>query len=131
VTKYRSGLASGVRQLGLARAAAGDLAGAVADARKALSLYEGLPSRTVEDWFETACVHAALAGLAGSGVPAAEAEREADAAMALLRKAVGLGYRDADAVHAEEALDPLRSRDDFRLLMLDLTFPADPFAAAR
>ena len=28
----------------------------------------------------------------------------------------------------DPALDPLRSRLDFRLLMLDLEFPADPFA---
>jgi hypothetical protein len=28
----------------------------------------------------------------------------------------------------EDALEPLRGRDDFRLLMLDLAMPADPFA---
>jgi len=30
-------------------------------------------------------------------------------------------------VRIESALDPLRSRDDFRLLMMDLAFPAEPF----
>ena len=33
-----------------------------------------------------------------------------------------MGYRNADA------LDPLRDRDDFRLLMMVLAVPAEPFA---
>ena len=85
-------------------------------------------------WFETACCRAALAGLAGrdgSGVSAAEASSEAGKAMALLKKAVGMGYRNADTFRTEPALEPLRNRDDFRLLMMDLEFPADPFAVAR
>jgi hypothetical protein len=73
-------------------------------------------------------VLAGLAGRAGSGVSAAEAVTEADAAMALLRKAVAMGYRSLDTYRTEDALDPLRSRDDFRLLMRDLEFPPDPFA---
>ena len=92
-----------------------------------------MPSRSHEEWFQTACARAALAGLAGrggSGVSAAEAVTEADAAMALLHKAVGVGYRNPDAYRTEDALDPLRSRDDFRLLMRDLEFPSDPFAPA-
>jgi hypothetical protein len=91
----------------------------------------GLPSRTNEGWFETACAHAALAGLAGragSGVSAAEAVTEADAAMALLRRAVAMGYRSPDVFRAEGALDPLRDREDFRALMMDLAFPAQVFA---
>jgi hypothetical protein len=31
----------------------------------------------------------------------------------------------------EATLDPLQSRDDFRLLMMDLAMPANPFGAAR
>ena len=119
-------LAESLRRRGLARRDLGDPAGAAADARRALALYDGLPSRSGEEWFETACCHAALAGLAGragSGVSAAEAAAEADAAMALLHKAVGMGYRDADAFRTEDALDPLRDRADFRLLMMDLALP--------
>ena len=62
---------------------------------------------------------------------AGEAASEADAAMALLRKAAGMGYRGADAYRTEDALDPLRGRDDFRLLMMDLAMPAEPFVAPR
>ena len=47
--------------------------------------------------------------------------------MAWLRRAVALGYRNPDAYRTESALDPLRNRADFRLLMMDLAFPADPF----
>ena len=95
--------------------------------------WEGLPSRG-EEWFATACARAALAGLArraGSGVSADEAASEADAAMALLGGGVAMGHRSHDAYRTEDALDPLRERDDFRLLMMDLAMPADPFAATR
>jgi hypothetical protein len=48
------------------------------------------------------------------------------------RAAALLVVEAAEAVahaHASDAdLDPLRVRDDFRLLMLDVTMPADPFA---
>jgi hypothetical protein len=51
--------------------------------------------------------------------------------MAHLRKAIEMGYRAAYFYRNEDALDLLRSRDDFRMLMMDLEFPSDPFAAAR
>ena len=85
----------------------GDAAGAVADTRRALGLYDGLAARSGEEWFETACCHAALEGLAGrpgSGVSAAEVSEHVARSMALLRKAVGLGYRNASAFRIESAL---------------------------
>ena len=51
--------------------------------------------------------------------------------MAVLRRAVAMGYRNRKAYGSESALDLLRGRDDFRLLMMDLVFPADPLAAPR
>jgi len=81
-----------------------------------------------------ACCHAALAGLAGragSGVSAAEGEIEAARAMEWLGRAVAMGYRNANALRIERALDPLRSREDFRLLMTELAFGNDTFAPAR
>jgi eukaryotic-like serine/threonine-protein kinase len=118
---------------GLTRRAMGDDAGAAADARRAVELYDALPSRHGERWFISACAHAALAGLAGrdgAGVSAAEATSEAETAVGLLRKAVGVGYRNPDAYRTEDALDPLRGREDFRLFMMDLAMPAEPFARA-
>jgi serine/threonine-protein kinase len=124
-------LASSLRRRGLARRDLGDPAGATADARRACGLFDGLPWRPGLVRFEAACCRAALSGLAGragSGVSAGEATSEADAAMSLLWEAVGMGYRNTDAYLTADALDPLRDRDDFRLLMMDLVFPAEPFA---
>jgi hypothetical protein len=48
--------------------------------------------------------------------------------MVELRKAVAMGYRSPEAYRTEDALDPLHGREDFRLMMMDLAMPADPFA---
>ena len=80
------------------------------------------------------CCHASLAGLAnhdGAGIAAADASSHAETAMALLKKAAGIGYGDPDTFRTETALDPLRGREDFQLLLMDLTFPARPFDGAR
>jgi tetratricopeptide (TPR) repeat protein len=129
-----SDLAESCLNRGLARRAVGDPAGAAADVRRATALYDPLPWRTGKEWFLSACAHAALAGLAGqagAGVSAAEGTEEAARAMALLHKAVAIGYRSPGAYRNEDALDPLRDRTDFRLLMLDLAMPADSFARRR
>ena len=87
-------------------------------------LYAAEPSLTGEHRYFFGCARAALAGLAardGSSVSAADA----DAAMARLCRAAAMGYRSPDTFRTEDALDPLRSRDDFKVLMQDLAFPAD------
>ena len=59
-----------------------------AEDRRAVALYDALPSRTGELWFLSACAHAAPAGLAdqaGSGVSAAEAASDAETAVARLQ----------------------------------------------
>ena len=97
-TSYRLGLAENYLNRGLARRALGDHAGAAADIRRAVALYDALAPADGEQMFVAACSHGALAGLAGqdgTGVSAAEAISEADAAMALLKKAVNTGYRRA------------------------------------
>jgi len=129
--EQRYWLVRAIRRRGLARRDLNDSAGAAADTRRALALCEGLPPRSGRDLFETACCHAALAGLAGraaSGVSAEEAEIEAARAIESLVRAVAAGYRNANEIRIESALEPLRSRDDFRLLMMDLAFPAEVFA---
>jgi len=131
VPSYRDHVAGALRCRGLARLGLGDLAGASADTRRAMEVWDGLASRVGEQWFETACCHATLACLAGrdgSGVSSGAASAEADKAMALLTKAVATGFRNANVFRIETALDPLRNRPDFRLLMMDLAFPEEPFA---
>jgi hypothetical protein len=61
----------------------------------------------------------------------ADGEAEAASAMDWLRRAVAVGYRNANELRNESALDSLRSRRDFQLLMMVLAFPADPFAQVR
>ncbi len=120
---YRSLLAHSLRRRGLVLGELGDSTGGAADTRRALGLYDGLKARAGEEQFETACCRAALAGLAGrdgAGVSAAEGRAEADQAMALLRKAVDTGYRNAAAFRTEPALNSLRKREDFQKLLDEL-----------
>ncbi len=103
----------------------GESAGAAADVRRALELCDGLPPRSAWELLEieAACSHAALAGLAGlagSGVSAAEGEQEAAKAMEWLRRSVATGFRNANLLRIESALDPLRDRADFKKLMAEL-----------
>jgi eukaryotic-like serine/threonine-protein kinase len=134
VAEFRSSLAGSHNGLGILLGDRARPSESEAEVRTALALYDALPWRSGEQWFETACGRAALSGLAGeagSGISADAAASEADAAIALLHKAVGMGYRNAAAFRAEDALDPLRDRPDFRLLMMDLAMPAEPFAKGR
>ena len=131
---YRASLADGLSRLARLKRDAGDAAGAAADARRAVALLEGLSARDGRQSFGLACARATLAaagGRDGSGPSAAEAPLLADRAMDDLRRAAAKGYRNAALYRYEPALAPLRGREDFRLLLLDLAFPADPFAAAR
>jgi serine/threonine protein kinase/tetratricopeptide (TPR) repeat protein len=132
--RYRAGLGETYLRLGQVRCDMGDLAGAADAWKRACAHFDGTGSLDPELTFLRACGHACLASLAGrpgSGASAAEGADRSETAMAVLRRAVAMGYRDANAYRTESALDPLRDRDDFRLLMMDLAMPADPFAAAR
>ena len=51
--------------------------------------------------------------------------------MAILRRAIADGYRDADLMRTEAGLEPIRDRPDFQILMMDLAFPEDPLARDR
>jgi tetratricopeptide (TPR) repeat protein len=131
---YRAGLAENLLSRGLARRALGDHAGAVSDLRQAVALFDAQTSPSGEICFESACAHSALAGLAGqagSGVLAADRPSEADRAMALLRQAVAMGYSNPEQYRTDDALNPLRNRNDFRQLLMDLAMPSEGFAPAR
>ena len=85
----------------------------------------------LEYTFLFACGHAALAGLRGqprSDVSAAEASSHAETAMALLHRAAEGGYRFITEYRRNVALDSIRDRSDFRLLIMDLAMPAQSFA---
>ena len=61
-----------------------------------------------------------LAGQEGTGVSAAEGKANADQAMALLRKAVDAATATSHDYRTEDALDPLREREDFKKLLAEL-----------
>jgi serine/threonine protein kinase len=78
------------------------------------------------DLYDLACVFA-LSAAAARGEPALR-ERYAARADGLLRQAVEKGFRNVASLEKDADLDPIRDRPGFRGLMMDLTFPADPFA---
>jgi hypothetical protein len=51
--------------------------------------------------------------------------------MTQLRKAIEMGYHNVAAFRTEDALEPLRDRAEFGLMIMDVAFPAEPFAATR
>jgi tetratricopeptide (TPR) repeat protein len=130
----RRSLAYAIRRRGLALSGLGDTAGAAAEARRGLGLLEEMAPQSVEDFFEMACCHAALAGLdeaGGSNESHGQGQTQANQAIDLVRRAIGLGFRNLAAIRAEAALGSLRDRDDFRLMIMDLAMPTEPFAAHR
>jgi tetratricopeptide (TPR) repeat protein len=133
VTAYRSDLAVTLGNIGALRREAGQFTQAVTGFRRAISLLDGLglEYRTPEDDYNLVCYHSSLAGLAdrpGSGLTAGDGRQEADRAMDDLRRAASGGFRMLALMSTDHDLDPLRSRPDFRMLMMDLTFPDEPFA---
>lgn len=131
--EYRLALAESLLRLGQAHQGENDLAAAAADWRRAVALLESVSAPTGELLFIEAGCHASLSSLTGPrDTPSSASGREALAirAMGLLRQAAGMGYRDPGTYRSETALDLLRDRDDFRLLMMDLAMPDDPLAGA-
>jgi hypothetical protein len=62
-----------------------------------------------------------------AAVGADERREYADRAMATLRRAAAAGSIAADTLQSDPSFVPLRSRPDFRLLLMDLAMPSDPF----
>jgi eukaryotic-like serine/threonine-protein kinase len=128
---WRAVLGEALLRRGQARLAVGDPASAAADWRRAVATFEAMPPRDPEAAFVEACCHAMLAGAASrasSALPPGDGLIEAGRALSILRQAVAIGFRSTRRYRTEPALEPLRDRDDFRLLMMDLAMPDRPFA---
>jgi hypothetical protein len=131
--EYVDRLVAALWRRGITRRERGELQGGADDIRRSLALCESLPPYNMQYHLDKSCALAALASLAGrpgTGVSASEGKKAADRAMHWLSVAVSHGYHDFGELRYESALDPLRSRDDFRRLMIHLAFPAEPFANA-
>jgi serine/threonine-protein kinase len=134
VMEWQTELANDLGFVGGLHKKSGRTADAVASLRQAVAILERLPSRRPADLYNLACGHALLAGLAArpaSGMTPAEARAESDAGIGWLRRAVAAGYRKLTFMRIDSDLDPLRSRKDFQLLMMDLAMPENVFAPQR
>jgi eukaryotic-like serine/threonine-protein kinase len=119
-----------LRGLGATQHAAGGVADAVATWRQAIAIGERLHPLTGEALSYLAGCHALLGGIAGttgSGLSTFEGTAELDRAIDSLRRAVAAGYHPVGWLEHDQDLTPVRSRPDFQSLMLDLSFPAEPF----
>ena len=134
ISLNRTNLADTVRRRGVLNRRRGRVAEAAADFRSSADLLGRLATPNAGDLYNLACSLALLSGVAdrsGSGPSTVEDGGEADAAMVALRRAVNAGWRNASWARKDPDLDLIRSRPDFQLLILDLEFPADPFAASK
>jgi tetratricopeptide (TPR) repeat protein len=98
--------------------------------RRAISGMESLPTFNSEAELALARFHALLSGLATqprSGVSAGEGEAEAEKAIQWLRRAFAGSAATFDHPVVDQDFRSIRKRPEFQALMLDLTFPKDPF----
>ena len=117
--------------------------GRPAEAAEVLDTLSGLQCPQATFCYNAACLYSRAAKLAAQdsrsgeasarAAPSRDAQAQgyADRAVVFLQRAVAIGFRQPRQIAADPDLDPLRSRLDFRLLVLDLNFPADPFGKAR
>ncbi len=104
------------------------------DFREAIKLLKGSASPAAVDIYDLACCQSLLSGVAseaGSGLTAADGEAEADQAILSLRQAVAAGWQRLAHMRSDTDLDPIRSRRDYQMLLLDVGFPANPFGQSR
>jgi serine/threonine-protein kinase len=128
---YRSTLSATLRRRGVAMQRCGRTALALVDLRQSIAVVRDQTHLNSGDYCDIARAQSLLSGLAleaASGLTATEGRAAADAAMASLRQAAALGWRDAPALATDPDLAPIRSRPDFQMLKLDVAFPADAFA---
>jgi eukaryotic-like serine/threonine-protein kinase len=101
---------------------------------QAQEILEGFPDGGANDLYNLTCAYSLVSDVVGrsKGTPSpgdhAESQRIADLAVATLRRAVLAGWKNLRHANQDTDLDPLRSRADFRAVMMDMAFPDRPFA---
>ena len=97
--------------------------------RRAVRAGAGPPSTSASPPTSSPCYNLACTDAPPSGL-AIGSEREAHAvrAMATLRRAIAAGYRDLNSLRKDSGPRPAPIAPDFQVLLLDVAFPADPFA---
>jgi len=133
LTLFQNRLAMSHSYVGLARQRAGRPAEAAVEFRRAVAIMEHLTSREPDGYnlYNLTCFRSLLSGIAsqpGSGLTAEEVTSLGEQAVQALRRAVAAGFRDVGFMRRDTDLDPLRSRPDFQMLLMDVAFPEEPFA---
>jgi hypothetical protein len=109
----------------------GRAAEAIGDYRRSIAELERIKTPTPIDIYDMACCRSLISGAAsaaGSGLTTAEGQAEAEKAVAGVRRSLDAGYSNLAWIRkVDPDLTPIRSRPDFRLLMMDVAFPAEPF----
>ncbi len=117
-------------QLGKRLATAGRMMEAVAHYRQSLAQLESLAEPTSAGLYDMARCRALIAGAAsapGSGLTLEIGQAEAERAVADLRRAVMAGYANVPWLRTGDPdLNPIRPRDDFQVLIMDIDFPKNP-----
>ena len=125
--------ADSLRRIGTTFQASGRPADAVDHYRRSIAILEGIEPPRALDLYDLACCHSLISGLAaqaGSGLSAAGGLAEADLAMTGIRRAIERGYLNFTWIrNGDPDLKPIRSRPDFRMLVMDMDMPVEPFAA--
>jgi serine/threonine-protein kinase len=124
-------LPEALSSLALSLSELGDTAAAVAAARRAVGIADKQPRNSANNCYKAARFHARLWLVLGgveSGASEFETEIEAGTAMALFRQAVELGYRSFFGSDVLTLPERFQQRADFRLFLMDLRMPDDPFA---
>jgi serine/threonine-protein kinase len=124
---FRYRVASSRAVLGKALLKAGKHVEALTMIRSSLTTLEA--SEEPIQLYNTACYLALASTITDPAEGPAEVDRQrrdADRAMDTIRRAIGRGWGGAE-LRTDPDFDSLRSRPDFRALLMDLAFPADPF----
>jgi hypothetical protein len=121
--------------LAIEQAAADRLDQVLPRLQKAEEMVAGITNANPTMLYNLACAHAQYFGamcrkgrmLALGNQP--ERASGADRAMKALKRAISAGYANVVHLRRDIDLDPLRCRRDFQDLLLDLSFPTEPFAS--
>jgi serine/threonine-protein kinase len=130
-SESRSSLALSYLEIGTVHRLAGRHAEALRAMQRARELFEGVPDLRPEDCYWLACTLSRLIELAQADKRIGgriDPDRDGERAMSMLRRAIAGGIGDATRIRNEKDLAALRTRADFQALVMDLAFPADPFA---
>jgi serine/threonine-protein kinase len=133
VTLYQNRLAMSHSYVGQARQRSGRPAEAAIEFRRAVAIMERLAVHQPDGYnlYNLACFRSLLSGVGaqpGSGLTVDDVNHLGQMAVDSLRQAAAAGSADVAFMRRDTDLDPLRSRADFQLLLMDLTFPDEPFA---